>query len=390
MIVVDLRSFFTVRNVELIEVNDEFIYYAEEKKEEGHNNLFLLEYDRETRRERIVAHYLLDDPAYLRHLYSFDDSILLLLENGGNQVFVTRVNKNTGQETAHLSIPCVGDFVDSRALDRRHLLISTVKNEAFADLFEDYRQETGRARIAYLHDLDTGRRFLVKNEQLSQAVEEHIKIYQGEKGGQLLLLEPFGDEQGKERCYRGSRPLGEDVRDNMWLCPLEEALSAVKAGEEALPLRRIVSMDVSGLARYCGMDTWNLYFKEKHFDTGEAFVCAYHKTTGKTERLASLPGRPGSRYYFDREACRVYRLTEREDSVLVEGVVNSKVRASFERKLGDFAGCIEDRFLITRYVVLDDQGGYAYEYNTIYDVRAGTEECFESKCAVRGNTLVLY
>ena len=40
--------------------------------------------------------------------------------------------------------------------------------------------------------------------------------------------------------------------------------------------------------------------------------------------------------------------------------------------------------------MLDDQGGYAYEYNTIYDVRAGTEECFESKCAVRGNTLVLY
>ena len=59
----------------------------------------------ETRRELIVAHYLPDDPAYLRHLYSFDDSILLLLENGGDQVFVTRVNKNTGQETAHLSIP---------------------------------------------------------------------------------------------------------------------------------------------------------------------------------------------------------------------------------------------------------------------------------------------
>ena len=45
MTVVDIRSFFTLRNVELIEVNKDFIYYAEEKNEEGHNNLFLLEYN---------------------------------------------------------------------------------------------------------------------------------------------------------------------------------------------------------------------------------------------------------------------------------------------------------------------------------------------------------
>ena len=55
MVVVDIRNVFAVRNVEIIEINDDFIYYAEEKKEEGHNNLFLLEYNRVSKRERVVT-----------------------------------------------------------------------------------------------------------------------------------------------------------------------------------------------------------------------------------------------------------------------------------------------------------------------------------------------
>ena len=56
MVVVDIRNVFAVRNVEIIEINDDFIYYAEEKKEEGHNNPFLLEYNRVSKRERVVTH----------------------------------------------------------------------------------------------------------------------------------------------------------------------------------------------------------------------------------------------------------------------------------------------------------------------------------------------
>ena len=46
MTVIDMRNFFHDCDVELIEINDEVIYYAEEKVEEGHNSLFLLEYNR--------------------------------------------------------------------------------------------------------------------------------------------------------------------------------------------------------------------------------------------------------------------------------------------------------------------------------------------------------
>ena len=55
----DLRNFFTNCNDRLIEVSGDFIYYAEEKVEEGLNSLFLLEYNRMTKRERIIANYIL-------------------------------------------------------------------------------------------------------------------------------------------------------------------------------------------------------------------------------------------------------------------------------------------------------------------------------------------
>lgn len=71
MKVVDLRNIFANCNDQLIEISDNRIYYAEEKNEEGHNSIFLLEYNRITRRERILANYILDRPAFVPAFFQF-------------------------------------------------------------------------------------------------------------------------------------------------------------------------------------------------------------------------------------------------------------------------------------------------------------------------------
>lgn len=40
MVVVDIRNVFAVRNVEIIEINDDFIYYAEKKKKKATTTFF--------------------------------------------------------------------------------------------------------------------------------------------------------------------------------------------------------------------------------------------------------------------------------------------------------------------------------------------------------------
>lgn len=392
MTVVDIRSFFTVRNVELIEVNNDFIYYAEEKNQEGHNNLFLLEYNRVTRRERVVAHYSLDDPTFVQHIYSFADSIVLLLENGGSTVWVFRVDKNTGEETVRTQLSCIGGFAGSKALDKRHVLVYTEANEECAGLFREYQKVTGCTRVAYLYDIEKDQKYFVKNLRLCRRSEEDFRLYTTPEGKQVLLLEPYGDEALKQRCYRNARWINVPVRDNIWVLPLGELIDGIKRGEEEFKEHPVISADINGLVRFCGMDARCVYFKAQHFPTGRERVCSFDKQSKAVQVLADLdpPEHESCRYYVEQSSAKVYRLEEKEETILVHGLVNSEVHAQYDKKLGQLVSCVEDRFFITRKRVADEDGQEEFEYNSIYDIVKQTEESFECKCSVWGNTLVLY
>lgn len=391
MVVVDIRNVFAVRNVEIIEINDDFIYYAEEKKEEGHNNLFLLEYNRVSKRERVVTHYSLDDPTFVQHLFSFSDSIVLLLENGGDSVWVFRVDKNTGEETARLKIRLIGDFSDCRALDKRHILLWTTANEKYDELFAKYQEKTGNSRIAYLHDLDTAEKYLVKDRILCRLGGEDIVLYSQEGENRALLLNPYGDEAHKEKCYKNARWISQPVCDYIWDGRIAEILEELANGAEALKLKKLVTAGIEGLARYTGMDQKGVYFRARHFSTESECICRCDKATGKVEVLSQLSfDREDCYYHVDVQGCKVYRITEGEETCLVKGIVNSGVQGKYQKQLGEFVSCVEDRFLITRKVMTDSHGNYEFEYHSICDIKKKTEESFECKCVVSKNTLVLY
>lgn len=391
MVVVDIRNIFAVRNVEIIEINDDFIYYAEEKKEEGHNNLFLLEYNRVSKRERVVTHYSLDDPTFVQHLFSFSDSIVLLLENGGDSVWIFRVDKNTGEETARMKVKLVGGFSDCKALDKGHILLWTTANEEYKELFAKYQEKTGHARIAYLHDLDTTEKYLIKDQILCRLSGEDIVLYRQEGEHRALLLNPYGDEEHKEKCYKNARWISQPVCDYIWDGSVSGILSEIIQGKGALSLKKLVTAGIEGLARYTGMDQSYVYFRARHFPTNSECICRCEKVSGKVDVAAQLPfDQEDSYYHMDIKECKVYRITEGEETCLVEGVVNSGVRGEYQKQLGEFISCVEDRFLITQKVMTDSQGQYEFEYHSICDTKKKTEESFECKCVVSKNTLVLY
>ena len=68
MVVVDIRNILADRNIQLSSVNSDCIYYLEEKNDDGNNNLFVLEYDRASRKERLVSNDSLEDPSFVEHL----------------------------------------------------------------------------------------------------------------------------------------------------------------------------------------------------------------------------------------------------------------------------------------------------------------------------------
>lgn len=390
MKVVDLRNLFTSSNVSLIEFDGDKIYYAEEKSEEGHNSLFLLEYNLKTRRERIVANYFLTDPAYVQHFFSFPEDLVIVMESGESTVWILRVDKNTGAEKNMARLNFIGTFAECRALDESHVLLYTSANERHRQLFHEYKRLTGLSRVAYLYDLEEGRYYYARDPRICNGNAGSLLSYDQSGERQLLVLQPHGDEEEKLKCFHNMRWLGDNINDNVWLCPLLDFIVAVKAGRNAFPLS---SSSAQGPAAWCAMSGW----------TTAVCISARGISRPGTSACAPMTSRPGENRLPRRSAWgrtkrtpssastrrgRAYRIAEGDGFCEVTGVLNSKIHAKYPGDLGKFVTCVDDRFIIARYILSD--GKDSFEFNSIYDVENETQKSYECRCAVKGGTVVLY
>ena len=391
MTVVDIRNAVTDSSVELIEISDSAVYYAEEKTEEGRCGLFLLKYDRAAKTERVLTSYFPVDPTLVQHFFSFRGDILIVMENGGPVAWVMRIDKRTGREKNREEIHFIGDFSACRALDESRVIFYTRENKLHGKLFEDYKKLTGFSSVAYVYDLDESRYYYVRDKRICKIAAENLVTFDLNGQTQLLVLEPYGDEAEKKHCYRNRRWLGDEICDRVWLCPLIDFLVAVKAGETHLPLELLLSAGTQGMVRYAGMDRDSLYFRAAYFPNNDQRVCAVEKATGKKTVAASLNTQDGEDpvgFLIDTDGARIYRVTEHADGCEIEGVLNSRLHDRYNKELGELVACVEDRFIVARYVISDEHDSFVF--HSIYDIHTKEQQSYECRCAVKGSTVVLY
>ena len=84
----------------------------------------------------------------------------------------------------------------------------------------------------------------------------------------------------------------------------------------------------------------------------------------------------------------MYRIIEEENRWRVEGQTNSNMNCSYNKELGEMTACVEDRYLIARYILSDET--VSYEFNSIVDSRTGRQQSYEGRCCVWADTVVLY
>lgn len=390
MTVVDMRNFFTDCQVKLIEISETTIYYAEQKTEEGHDSLFLLEYDRITQTERIVANYILSNPAYQRHYFAFEQEIILVMDKGDSQAWILRIEKETGREKNLAQIHFIGDLADCKALDPDHILFFTVPNQEHQQLFEDYQSLTGFPQIAYLYDLQTETYYYLKDPRFCHATSSQILSYQHQDEPWLLLMLPFGTEAEKESFYENRASFEHEISDHVWTCSLSEFLEKAAAGSE-MDMTLLFRSGTDGLLRYAGMDEKNLYFRARHFPSEDQRICTVDQDTWHKDVAVMLnlqENEEPADFLIDTTNAQVYRVSQRDDQYQIRGVLNSKVEGAYTADLGDFVACVEDRFLIARYVLSDDHD--SFEFNFIVDVLTQEKKSYESRCAVQKDTVVLY
>ena len=389
MTVIDMRNFFHDCDVELIEINDEVIYYAEEKVEEGHNSLFLLEYNRAEQQERIVANYILNDEAYNQHYFAFENDIIVLMENGKSLAWILRIDKKTGKEKNFEQINFIGNFLQCKALSQDHILVLTEENMEHRKLFTEYRSLTGLKHIAYLYDMEEKEYHYIKDERICESDCNCFIPYKIKGETQLLVLQPYGTEREKEHCFKNKCWLGEDVCDKVWTCDLESLIYAARCEKEIL-MEVLFTADSNGMIRYIGMDGDNMYFKAKHFPWNDLRLCAVEKETGKRFVVSplTLKEEKEAEFWIDTVNMRGFRITKKEDDLEIRGFLNSYLKAVFSKDTGRFITCVDDRFILEKYEAQSDLGEFCF--TNIYDTRTNKKQSYESRCKVKGNTVVLY
>ena len=389
MKVVDIRNMAAASNVELIRVDERTICYAEEKNEEGHNSLFLLSYDRATRRETIIANYFLTNPSYVQHYTLMGNDLIVVMENGGSVIWVLRLDVETGEEKNLEEIHLIGSFAGSVVLSASQLLLFTSENDLHKKLCEDYRSLTGLSQVVYLYDIDERRYVYVRDARLCSLRPEQISLFSSGGESQLLIQETYGSEQEKETCYRERRWLEKRIWDRIWACPLSRFLQSVQAHEEYLPLLRLFGADTDGMVRFCSEDRRKLYFRAVYFPKDDERILAIDKETGERSIAAVLRRDDDTSFtFFDRHAGRAYRLQEMRRTYRITGVLNSHVRAEYSRDLGIPIGCAEDRYLVARYVMSDEKDSFVF--HSIFDCETGDQQSYECRAAVKDDTIILY
>lgn len=389
MKIVDLRSAFTNSNDVLIQIAGAHIYYAEEKCMEDSRNLFLLDYDRSTRQERVLADFRVTRPGYVMHYFPFPEHILVVMEDGGGEAWLLRVDKATGRDQKMVQARFAGNFADCCALDAGHVVLYSTESPRDATLFREYRRQTGFTRAACLCGLSSGRCWSVQDPRVCAGAG--LLPYTGGGEQKLLILQPHGTEEEKRKAYRDRRWLSGSVRDHIWSCALDDFIGAVEAGQPAAPVKPVLQAGTEGMVRFAAQDPSNLYVRALYFPHDDQRILAVNKHTGfirEAARLNLAPGEKDARFVIDPEG-RAYKLTAAAPGrARVQGLLNSTADLCFDTGLGQFVTCFDDRFLLLRDEISDETDRIVFY--TLVDGRTGRTKNFEGDCAFQGDVLVVF
>lgn len=387
MTVIDIRDELYKRQIEIVEVTNDHIYYAEEKNVDDIDALYLLDYDCSQEKEKVMAYFTFDDASYMQHYYSSENCIIVLFENGSGKVWIVKIDKKTGNEILRKSVPLVGCYASCVMIDDNNLLIYTKADDDSKSLFNRCLETTNCDTIANLYDLEKGYRYFVKDFRTAQFIRKDMHRFTDSKGREYMLLcDPFSDEESKEAYAGESSKISEDVRDNIWSISKKRFLDGVKAGKEHLELKRIASAGIDGMVRFECISGESIVFRAKKFSTGQEKFCAMSTVSGKVVPVSDVKRKGEKSVYFtDSSTGKIYRLVKDNNIITLNGEINSNIQITFPENIGKIESCIDDRFIVANNSAADDE-----PMLSLYDSRLKTTDTFQAHCKTKGEILVLF
>lgn len=387
MTVIDLRDELYTRRIEIIEITDDFIYYAEELKVNDADTVYVYSYNFATESEQVMSYFTFDDATYLQHFYACKDSIIVLFENDGNKAWIVKIDKKTGDEVLRKSVPLIGRFSDCVPIDDNNIIIYTKADEDKKELFNRCLETTNSDTMANLYALDENHRYFIRDFYTALLIKNNMHKFINSKGNEYMLLcDPYTDEKSKEELAKEQERITKDIRDNIWKISKKSFLNGVRKGDEKLKLKRIASAGTDGMVRFECISGDYIVFRAKTFSSGHEKFCAMSTLSGDVVPVADVKQRNDEAYYFtDNNSGKIYYMTRDDDSITLNGEINSHAKITYPGKIGKIESCIDDRFIIA-----DSSVSYDEPLLSVHDGRLNLTDTYQAHAKTRGEILVFF
>lgn len=382
MTVIDLRDDMYKRRIEIIEIDDGVVYYAEELKINGSDSVCIYGYSFDESAEQLLSCFVFQDAAYIQHYYTGKESIIVLFENSGSTAWLVKVDKKTGEEVYRKCIPLIGSYCDCVAIDDDNILIYTKADSEHKDMFNRCLEATNCDALANLYDLSKNERHFVRDFNTAMLVRNSMQTFSSNGEDWMLLSDPYGSEGEKEKLIERLGKVEEDVSDNIWVISKEKFLSGIRGKKENSHPRRIASVGAHGSVQFeclCGED---IVFRAKSFVYNTERFCVVPSLGGKLRSVMSISD--DDTFFTDSDSGKIYSLSETEDRVELTGKINSDVKITYPQSIGKFVKCVDDRYIIAE----DSSDGK--DYVTVYDSELDVKDIYQASGKIRGEVLVLY
>ncbi len=378
--VIDLRDDMYKRRIDVIEIDDGVIYYAEELKTRGSDSVCIYGYSFEENAEQLMSCFVFDDSGYYQHYYMGKNSIIVLFENSGSTVWVVKIDKQTGDEVYRKRIPLIGSFSDCAAIDDDNILIYTKADKEHMDMFNRCLEATNCSLIANLYDLGRNERFFVRDFETAMLVRNNMQTFTANGEEWLLLNDSFGNSKEKQRIVQKLGVSDDELEESIRVISKNAFLSGIRKKESDTKPRKIVTAGSKGsvqLECVCGD---NILMRARSFVHDAESYCSVPKFGGKITNILDINGET---FFTDSDEGKIYTLSDVGDETELVGRINSDVHLSYPNNIGRLIKCIDDRFVIG-----ETKG--EKEFITVYDSELDLKDVYQASGMIKGSVLVLY
>lgn len=420
---VDLLTAFN-REVEVLELNDEYMIYALDQKNELKDLCSIEKMDFSDRQvQRLISldyTRLWESFRTYGQLPGFFYAVNVLQDY---RVRLRRINKQTWENDTDFLIQPEGEIINIYSLNEDYMVI-TDEVKASPDVYETYHMiDEGRryVNVRYLYEIATAKKYPIVDSHFDSLTEE-LPVRQM-NGVPTLIYEAFYRDEAEENAGGMSAILSVSV-DAFIAHVKADGLAGFKvlamAGEDDFAYVRLMSAaDDCIVYRRRKIELAPVEDGELRTEVGchtEAGAGCGGENDGDLRALCNalmeqqvvLHGEADGSFtreicceyripemgslHYDKETMDVYHCPDGEDAETKHIICLNRpeISLAYEGKYGDFCKLWQDELLVTTYFDEVFVKEYEYhEYSAIHDLKSGVVDTIEGRTEASGQTLVL-